>query len=327
MTEGLIGVIVPVYKVEKYIAECIESILVQTYTNFRLILVDDRTPDNAGKICDEYAQKDSRITVIHQENAGVTRARARGVEEANGCEFVMFVDSDDKLLPNALEEFHNLMDESTDIVMCTSYYTDTENYTAIDSYDDSKRINTSTFVKRLICIKGGMPWGKLFRKRLFNEKTFNVPREIIFGEDILMNIRLAFSSAKDIKIILNPLYFYRQHSESVCSNFRHTAEYEELYRIHLLDSIPQYRIDEFSHEYISIRLFFWRVYGGNNLPSPKWSNTCFHTQLKSDIKKYNFKIGYFEKLLLYNTNVIARALIIFCRKIYSIYKITKQISK
>lgn len=67
----MIGVIVPVYKVEKYIIECIESILTQTYTNFRLILVDDGTPDSAGKICDEYAQKDPRITVIHQENAGV----------------------------------------------------------------------------------------------------------------------------------------------------------------------------------------------------------------------------------------------------------------
>ena len=86
MQQGLIGVIVPVYKVEKYIAECIESVLAQTYTNFRLILVDDGTPDNAGHICDEYAKKNARITVIHQVNAGVTRARARGVEKS--CHFV-----------------------------------------------------------------------------------------------------------------------------------------------------------------------------------------------------------------------------------------------
>ena len=90
-TKGLIGVIVPIYKVEKYIAECIESILAQTYTSFRLILVDDGSPDDAGKICDEYAKKDTRITVIHQENAGVTRARARGVEETKDCEFITFL--------------------------------------------------------------------------------------------------------------------------------------------------------------------------------------------------------------------------------------------
>ena len=100
MRKGFIGVIVPVYKVEKYIAECLESILAQRYTNFRLILVDDGTPDNAGKICDEYAKKDSRITVIHQENAGVTCARARGIEEAEDCEWITFVDADDTIKSN-----------------------------------------------------------------------------------------------------------------------------------------------------------------------------------------------------------------------------------
>ncbi len=94
MRKGLIGVIVPVYKTEEYIAECIESILAQTYRKFRLILVDDGSPDAAGTICDEYAAKDSRITVIHQENAGVTRARGRGVEEANDCEWITFVNTE-----------------------------------------------------------------------------------------------------------------------------------------------------------------------------------------------------------------------------------------
>lgn len=78
MQKGLIGVIVPVYKTEKYIAECIESILAQTYTNFRLILVDDGSPDAAGTICDEYAAKDSRITVIHQKNAGGYTRKSTG---------------------------------------------------------------------------------------------------------------------------------------------------------------------------------------------------------------------------------------------------------
>ena len=105
--KGLIGVIVPVYKVEKYIAECIESILAQTYTNFRLILVNDGSPDNAGIICDEYAKKDSRITVIHQENGGVTSARARGVEEASDCEFITFVDADDTIPQNSLQELYD----------------------------------------------------------------------------------------------------------------------------------------------------------------------------------------------------------------------------
>ena len=117
MQKGLIGVIVPVYKVEEYIAECIESILAQTYTNFRLILVDDGTPDGAGKICDEYAKKDPRITVIHQQNAGATRARAHGVEEAGDCEYIAFVDSDDTIATGYLQHLHNGMNEDVDVVL------------------------------------------------------------------------------------------------------------------------------------------------------------------------------------------------------------------
>ena len=118
-----ISVIVPVYKTEKYVAECIDSILAQTYTNFRLILVDDGTPDRAGAICDEYAAKDERITVIHQENAGVTRARARGVKEAEDSVWVTFVDSDDKLHPNALYEFITHTSDDVDIVLNSTFDT------------------------------------------------------------------------------------------------------------------------------------------------------------------------------------------------------------
>ena len=171
MKEGLIGVIVPVYKVEKYIAECIESILAQTYTNFRLILVDDGTPDNAGKICDEFAKKDSRITVIHQENAGVTRARARGVEEASDCEFITFVDSDDMLAKTALEEYMSLMAEDIDIVLNSRYYTEHDNSKPISPYYNfvGQRQNIKVFRSKMISTKGGMPWGRLFRKSIITK--------------------------------------------------------------------------------------------------------------------------------------------------------------
>ena len=130
-----IGVIVPVYKTEKYVAECIESILAQTYTNFRLILVDDGTPDGAGVICDEYATKDPRITVIHQENAGVTRARARGVEEAADCEWITFVDSDDSITNSALENLLKGLYNNSNIVIIDFHkkYTN-KTYISIEEY-------------------------------------------------------------------------------------------------------------------------------------------------------------------------------------------------
>lgn len=112
-----IGIIVPIYNTEKYIRKCLDSILAQTYTNWEAILVDDGSTDNSRKICDEYAKKDSRITVIHQENTGVTRARARGVKEADDCEWITFVDGDDTLTADALQCMLKVVNDCTDIVL------------------------------------------------------------------------------------------------------------------------------------------------------------------------------------------------------------------
>ena len=92
--EPMISVIIPVYNVEKYLARCIDSVLRQTYHNFEIILVDDGTPDRSGEICDEYAAKDARISVIHKENGGLSSARNAGIEAAKG-QWLQFVDSDD----------------------------------------------------------------------------------------------------------------------------------------------------------------------------------------------------------------------------------------
>ena len=112
-----ISVIVPVYKVEPYLHECVDSILAQTFTDFELILVDDGSSDNCGKICDEYAAKDSRIRVIHQENRGVSAARNAALDAAKG-EFIAFIDSDDVVNVYYLEVLLSGMDEDTDIVAC-----------------------------------------------------------------------------------------------------------------------------------------------------------------------------------------------------------------
>ena len=97
-----ISVIVPVYKVEKYLHRCIDSILTQTFTDFELVLVDDGSPDGSGAICDEYAKKDKRVKVIHKENGGVNSARLEGFKNSNG-KFLVFVDSEDTLTDKALK--------------------------------------------------------------------------------------------------------------------------------------------------------------------------------------------------------------------------------
>ena len=99
-----VSIIVPIYNSETHLSRCIDSILAQTYSDFELILVNDGSIDNSGKICDEYAQKDSRIIVIHKENGGTSSARNIGLEKSHG-EYITFVDSDDTIYPNYLCTF------------------------------------------------------------------------------------------------------------------------------------------------------------------------------------------------------------------------------
>ena len=335
-----IGVIVPVYKTEKYVAECIESILAQTYTNFRLILVDDGSPDNAGAICDEYAKKDSRITVIHQENAGVTRARARGVEEASDCDWITFVDSDDKIMTTYLKSLYNNISDNTDIVLCTHFFTETSNnYNWLGTINlnridnpfkegiiktdcqiscSKEKIDITLFRKLMVMQYGSMPWGRLFRKSIINDWAFQLPRDIYWGEDSIMNLRIAFNTKKDVVTLNEALYFYRQGADGVCNNFKLNPSYEEDLRKHCYTSIPKEEFDVYKGAYLYRRIFLWRTLF-NNCIYPSWANTPFHHTLKREIKQYSYNLTNSDKLLILYTNPILRCIIICSRKILSFF--------
>ena len=125
----LISVIVPIYKVERYLVRCLDSIVNQTYRNLEIILVEDGSPDNCGAICDDYARLDERIRVIHQENRGLSAARNAGLDIMSG-EYLMFVDSDDRLKSNILQSlFEKAELYSSDFAECgySMFLEDTEN--------------------------------------------------------------------------------------------------------------------------------------------------------------------------------------------------------
>lgn len=310
----MIGVIVPVYKVEKYVAECIESILAQTYTNFRLILVDDGTPDNAGKICDEYAKKDPRITVIHQKNAGVTRARARGVEEADDCEFITFVDSDDVLTKDALEHMLALMSKDTDIVLAKmSRYHDTIKETG--GKDKSKIIPAKQHrINMILGIDSG-PTAKLFRKVLFTKNIFNIPRHIVMGEDTIANIGIAFNNTKDVISTSKEIYHYRQHDDSIMHSFKGGEKYENAFLEHLLYSIPEKELDKYRKYVIIRKIRTFDYHFGYSAEIPRWRGNDFYYTLLSEIKEYRIKEMFFERLLITATNCNVRKLLIFLKRV------------
>ena len=287
MKEGLIGVIVPVYKVEKYVAECIDSILAQTYTNFRLILVDDGTPDNAGKICDEYAKKDSRITVIHQENAGVTRARARGVEEATDCEWITFIDADDTIPSDSLRQLHqSLLSQDKKIDIILGYRTDCFNEICNNYYNKLNNgiYNSVEYINALLvdnCIIG--PICKLIRRSLFTEETFSISREVVQFEDVYMNIVLG---QKAVNILINNnIHAYIHRADSTTSQvFRNGYMKEEGWVI-LLSSIKKFLIKEGIMEKVShnfSKFAYIRISG-----CMEHNRSRFTSCRLLDIKRYN----------------------------------------
>ena len=304
----LIGVITPVYKVEKYIAECIESILAQTHTNFRLILVDDGTPDNAGKICDEYAKKDSRITVIHQENAGVTRARARGVEEATDCEFITFVDGDDTIAQDALESLYSFCNNDIDIVISIFDNSYTPDKTKID-YAEYRHLA----VKNDFFI--GAACGKLIKRKIINTHIFEIPSYITVYEDFLMNVRIAFNTGKNIIFCQKCIYNYRKNENGATLTNHKSIEYEtELYE-QVKISIPQKDFNKYLKDTIPYRLLQWRNFYMYKYKVSEMKKEKYYIELRDDIKKSNFSLSPVEFILFHCTNPFVRFLAINIKKI------------
>ena len=206
--EPLISVIVPIYNVEKYLRRCVDSILAQTYKNLEVILVDDGSPDACPAICDEYAQKDKRIKVVHKQNGGVSSARNTGLDVATG-DYIAFVDSDDYIEVDMYETLLNTMQrEQTDLVICNNYNNYQNKVYIASKYDSGKIDITSEEGRRLIVaseeINTSVPWNKLYKKSVLSERF---DESISWGEDQKFNYNY-ISNCKSIFYISKPLYHY-----------------------------------------------------------------------------------------------------------------------
>ena len=222
MEKDLISVIVPVYNVEKYLEKCVNSIINQTYKNLEIILVDDGATDNSGKMCDEFAKKDSRIKVIHKENGGSADARNSGLDKVTG-KYILFVDSDDCLNKKMIEILHNeIIKESRDIVLC-EYEKVNENDIEFEKEIETYKIlnHTKESIFELYYGMGHkhekvvVPWGKLYKKELFDGIRYPKGRK---GEDELTLYKV-FYKANNIVEINAKLYYYLQREGSLSSDW------------------------------------------------------------------------------------------------------------
>lgn len=232
MKNPFYSIIIPVYKAEKYLADCLDSILRQTYKDFEVILVDDGSPDASSDICDNYAACDSRIAVIHKEqNEGVVRARNTALMSAKG-DYILFVDSDDWVDSDMLEVYREIIgDGSIDFVISRSNYLEAADKTFLQEYSvrtgsyEGIKVNelldrmfyTGTFFEYYI---NPAFWGKAFKKELVLPIMFSIDPEICVGEDLCC-IYACLLNAKSIYVCENKgMYHYRCTDDSSSKNYK-----------------------------------------------------------------------------------------------------------
>lgn len=225
----LFSVIVPIYNIEKYIRRCIDSVLLQSFTDFELILVDDGSPDRCGAICDEYAKKDERIKVIHKENGGLVSARQAGIKLASG-DYIFHLDGDDAVLPDALESAYKIIcDTDADIVSFS--YKCSINGKIGDSVEDlvdeglyHKKEIEQHISPKLLSDKNMnhifyFLWGKAIKRELATKHQLVVNPAISLGED-LSCIVPCFLEAETVYMSKKAIYLYTIRNDSISTDFK-----------------------------------------------------------------------------------------------------------
>lgn len=212
----LISIIVPIYNVEKYLNRCIDSIINQTYKNLEIILVDDGSTDNSGKICDKYAEKDKRIKVIHKKNGGLSDARNSGIEVEKGKK-ISFIDSDDFVEKTFIENLYKWMKQyDVDISCCDSdiFFDDKSNFYNSENYKNISKVYEKFDALKYSNIQGYFgiaAWNKLYKSELFKDVRYPIGK---ICEDWRTTYKL-IEKSKKLYYNSTPLYHYRQRKNSI----------------------------------------------------------------------------------------------------------------
>ncbi|NRB59200.1 MAG: glycosyltransferase family 2 protein [Winogradskyella sp.] len=241
MNTPKISVIVPIYRIENYLPQCVDSLLGQSFKDFELILVNDGSPDSCPQICDSYAKQDSRVKAVHKANGGLLSARKAGLEAASG-EYIAWVDGDDWVDPHFLSILYKLAKENDADLTVTGHFREFDgkietikpNNPGVYNEEEIKSsIITKAIFNGEFCEHGMSTyvWNKLYKKDLLEKVLFNVHNDIVMGEDAAITYSyLALS--KSLVISKIPLYYYRQRHDSIVKSIENPAM--EYYRLGLL---------------------------------------------------------------------------------------------
>ncbi|MED3939487.1 glycosyltransferase family 2 protein [Priestia megaterium] len=234
MKMPLLSIIIPVYKAELYLNQCIESILKQTFKDFELILINDGSPDNSGEICDKYAKKDARIRVVHKKNQGVSTARNLGIDISKG-KYLMFSDADDYVEPTWCEEMYNLVVNSDKSLVISGFCIHNNRKTNklktninLSNLENKSTLKKKNFLNLYLKQMLNSPCNKIFISKLVKDNNIRFDESLSLGEDLLFNLEYLKKVDHDILIINKPLYNYiLRNVESLDNKY-----YENLFEIY-----------------------------------------------------------------------------------------------
>ena len=230
--DPLISVIIPVYNVEKYVQKCLDSVTNQSYHNLEIILVDDGSTDSSGKICDTYAKKDERITVIHQKNQGLSEARNNGMKVAHG-KYTTFIDSDDYIHQEMIMFLYKTLKQyQADIATCTATFVYENGACKAPKEDLMIEVHTSKEALELMLYQtkiNNSAWGKLYKTSLLDNITY--PRQQHY-EDVGTTYKI-LRKATQVVITNAPYYFYLQRTNSIARQFNKKT-FDIIKQVHLL---------------------------------------------------------------------------------------------
>lgn len=277
-----ISILVPVYNVEQYLSRCIESVLTQDFQDWEMILVDDGSPDSCPQICDEFGQKDLRIKVIHKKNGGLVSARQAGIDAAKG-EYLMFLDSDDFLLPKALSTLYNKIAEGYDLVRGRYIFASAQVNIPNTPCNVERLEGGDKYREYLIYGKiDSYLWGALYRHSVFENVTLDIIQSLSIGEDWCTNFLIA-DKINCICVLKDIIYAYWMNDKSIMHQALPSHMYVERMHQPLRDFLGS------SHHKIQYLLEVHRVAAHINLSF--YQEICYDDQYRKMMNRFIYRNG------------------------------------
>lgn len=288
----MVSVIVPVYNGENSLHHCIDSILQQSYQDFELVLVDDGSSDRSSLICDEYANKDNRIFVIHKKNAGVSSARNCGIKASNG-DYICFVDVDDMIENDYLSTLVNSsLDQQSELVVCGFFVEENglKKDSIVFSDEESLRIHRNHIFYLSEKHLFSAPWCKLFKSCIIKDNNLFFDEDMSLGEDIVFNFDY-LNFCEEIYVINKCLYHYSTDN---------TNSLSRRYRKDLL--LENRKMNKKLIDYIDI----WKLSDEESVPFFRMYFSQFEHTIANTFNNNNKKDSFFDKIK-YSNHIIKSA--------------------